>query len=275
MATDASGQMVWSKDYDPYGNEGRVTGDGDTRELTFHHHQRIADAGLVYVGARWYSPRLRRFISPDPVGVPDAAVTGVNRFHYGLDNPLAYTDPESPLAILGGGLVLYGAWEAGWAFGEAINNILNDPSTVLQELRKAAGTASLGLVTRKLEKFIPKGFWGRVTKGIEIAPGKFDYLFGRVSSNAHNAARSNQLALEMKRLGVPDTAAGRQMLTEHLSAAAQAEGNIARTFSNQYGNFEVRESLFMGPSGKAATFESTFQVLEDGSRRLSTVIPFH
>lgn len=114
-----------------------------------------------------------------------------------------------------------------------------------------------------------------VTKGIEIAPGKFDYLFGRVSSNAHNAARSNQLALEMKRLGVPDTAAGRQMLTEHLGAAAQAEGNIARTFSNQYGNFEVRESLFMGPSGKAAKFESTFQVLEDGSRRLSTVIPFH
>ncbi|AJQ97855.1 hypothetical Protein YC6258_05827 [Gynuella sunshinyii YC6258] len=51
MVTDASGQMVWSKDYDPYGNEGRVTGDGDTRELTFHHHQRIADAGLVYVGA--------------------------------------------------------------------------------------------------------------------------------------------------------------------------------------------------------------------------------
>nr|WP_281176379.1 RHS repeat-associated core domain-containing protein [Gynuella sunshinyii] len=148
-----------------------VEGDGDTRELTFHHHQRIADAGLVYVGARWYSPRLRRFISPDPVGVPDAAVTGVNRFHYGLDNPLAYTDPESPLAILGGGLVLYGAWEAGWAFGEAINNILNDPSTVLQELGKAAGTASLGLVTRKLEKFIPKGFWGRGTK--KAKPGSY------------------------------------------------------------------------------------------------------
>uniref|UniRef100_UPI003D0A16C6 RHS repeat domain-containing protein n=1 Tax=Gynuella sp. TaxID=2969146 RepID=UPI003D0A16C6 len=86
LATDASGQVIWSKDYDPYGNEGRVTGDGDARELTFHHHQRMADAGLVYVGARWYSPRLRRFISPDPVGVPDAAVTGVNRFHYGLDN---------------------------------------------------------------------------------------------------------------------------------------------------------------------------------------------
>ena len=112
-------------------------------------------------------------------------------------------------------------------------------------------------------------------RGLEIAPGKFDYLFGRVSSNAHNAARSNQLALEMKRLGVPDTAVGRRMLSEHLALSARAEGNLSRTFSNQYGNFEVRESLFMGPSGKAAKFESTFQVLDDGTRRLSTVIPFH
>ncbi|WP_375058617.1 hypothetical protein [Zobellella sp. DQSA1] len=112
-------------------------------------------------------------------------------------------------------------------------------------------------------------------KGVVIAPGKFDYLFGRVSSNAHNAARSNQLAFEMQRLGVPDTAAGRQMLTQHLELAAKTEGNITRTFSNQYGRFEVRESLFIGPSGKVAKFESTFQVLEDGTRQLSTVIPFH
>jgi hypothetical protein len=89
-------------------------------------------------------------------------------------------------------------------------------------------------------------------KGIEIAPGKFDYLFGRVASNSHNAARSNQLALEMKRLGVPDNAAGRQMLTDHLALSAKTEGNVINTFSNQYGKFEVKESLFVGPSGKAA-----------------------
>ncbi|WP_211314281.1 hypothetical protein, partial [Salinicola socius] len=119
------------------------------------------------------------------------------------------------------------------------------------------------------------GSGANVPKEMEVALGKFDYLFGRVASSAHNAARSNQLALEMKRLGVPDTVAGRKMLTEHLQAAVNTEGNIARTFSNQYGNFEVRESLFMGSSGQAAKFESTFQILEDGTRRLSTVIPFH
>ncbi len=112
-------------------------------------------------------------------------------------------------------------------------------------------------------------------KGIEIAPGKFDYLFGRVASNSHNAARSNQLALEMKRLGVPDNSAGRQMLTDHLTLSAKTEGNVINTFSNQYGKFEVRESFFMGPSGKAANFQSTFQVLDDGTRKLSKVIPLH
>lgn len=110
---------------------------------------------------------------------------------------------------------------------------------------------------------------------VEIANGKFDYLFGRVESGSHNAARSNQLALEMKRLGVPDTYAGHQMLADHLARAVNTEGNVSRSFSNQYGNFEVRDSLFIGPSGQAAKLESTFKVLPDGSRRLVTVIPFH
>ena len=111
--------------------------------------------------------------------------------------------------------------------------------------------------------------------GLEIPPGKFDYLFGRSVSNEDNAAGSNQLALEIKRLGVPDTLSGQQMLSEHLTQSVKAEGNVVNTFSNQYGTFEVRESLFMGPSGKAANLQSTFQILPDGTRRLSTVIPRH
>ncbi|WP_244181116.1 hemagglutinin repeat-containing protein, partial [Xanthomonas melonis] len=108
---------------------------------------------------------------------------------------------------------------------------------------------------------------------VEVAPGKFDYIFGKVASNSHNAARSNQLALEMKRLGVHDNAAGRQMLNEHLSNAVKNEGNIVNRFSNEYGKFEVRESLFIGPSGRAVNIQSTFQIMDNGTRRLSTVIP--
>ncbi|WP_223886787.1 hypothetical protein, partial [Pseudomonas amygdali] len=116
---------------------------------------------------------------------------------------------------------------------------------------------------------------GSKNGSLEIAPGKFDYLFGRAASNAHNAARSNQLALEMKRLGVPDNTAGRQMLTEHLASSTKTQGNVTSVFSNQYGSFEVRESLFIGPSGRAANFQSTFQILDDGTRKLITLIPVH
>jgi hypothetical protein len=42
----------------------------------------------------------------------------------------------------------------------------------------------------------------------------------------------------MKRLGVPDNAAGRQMLIEHLTLSAKTEGNIMNTFSNQYGKLK-------------------------------------
>jgi len=65
------------------------------------------------------------------------------------------------------------------------------------------------------------------------------------------------------------------MLAEHFALTARTEGNIVRKFSDQYGNFEVRESFFMEPSGKAVKFQSTFQILKGNSRRLITVVPFH
>jgi filamentous hemagglutinin len=37
--------------------------------------------------------------------------------------------------------------------------------------------------------------------------------------------------------------------------------------------FEVRESLLLGPSGKAAKLETAFEVMPDGSRRFVTTIP--
>jgi hypothetical protein len=108
----------------------------------------------------------------------------------------------------------------------------------------------------------------------EINDSKFDYLFGRASGNEHNLARTNQNALQMKRLGIPDTSEGYNSLRTHLDATAKDPSSISRTFKNEYGNFEVRESLIAGPSGKFAKVESTWEVKQDGSRRLTTVILF-
>jgi RHS repeat-associated protein len=119
----------------------------------------------------------------------------------------------------------------------------------------------------------------RPTAGLSRSPtavvgeGKFGYLFGEVTSNEHNAARSAQNLAQMQRLGVPNTPSGRALLQEHFNAVVQDRSNIVSQYSNQYGSFQVRESLFAGPSGAFAKFETTWQVMPDGSLRLTTVIP--
>lgn len=49
-------------------------------------------------------------------------------------------------------------------------------------------------------------------------------------------------------------------------------GSRVRTFTNQYGTFQLRESLFAGPGG-FVKLESTWQVLEGGDFRFTTAIP--
>ena len=123
------------------------------------------------------------------------------------------------------------------------------------------------------EKLITASLQKPSSSKLVIDSDKFKYIFGEVDSNQHNLSRSEQIMTQMKRLGINNDQNGRNQLIEHLEKVVAAEGNIARTFSNQYGTFEVRDSLFIGPSGQAAKFETTFRVLDDGTRQFSTLIP--
>jgi filamentous hemagglutinin len=123
--------------------------------------------------------------------------------------------------------------------------------------------------------FVGDGQWLVHNCGTLIESGKIeDFLFGRASGNAHNVARTNQNALQMSRLGIPDTEQGYALLRNHLEGVGSSSDNVIRTYSDQYGSYEIRESLFAGPSGQFAKFESTWQVMADGTRRLTTVIPY-
>jgi hypothetical protein len=104
-----------------------------------------------------------------------------------------------------------------------------------------------------------------------VDAGKYDYLFGRVASGSHNAARSAQNAQQWARIGVHDNAAGRSLLSSHFDDVIARNDNIARTFTSEHGTFQIRDSLFSGPGG-FLKFESTWQVTDDGLR-LTTVIP--
>jgi len=49
--------------------------------------------GIYHYGARFYSPKLGRFISPDSIVPNQFNPQDLNRFSYVLNNPLRYTDP--------------------------------------------------------------------------------------------------------------------------------------------------------------------------------------
>ena len=56
------------------------------------HIEHLKDFGLINMNARLYDPVLGRFLSPDPyVQAPDLPAN-FNRYAYGLNNPLKYTD---------------------------------------------------------------------------------------------------------------------------------------------------------------------------------------
>ena len=77
-------------------------GVGETRLTTgtiftdklFTGQREMAGLGIYHYGARFYSPKLGRFLSADTI-VPGAAnPQAYNRYSYVLGNPLKYTDPS-------------------------------------------------------------------------------------------------------------------------------------------------------------------------------------
>ena len=63
------------------------------------------ETGLYYLNARYYDPKLGRFISPDTFSILDdtmGEINGLNLYMYCKDNPVMYADPSGflPFFIL-------------------------------------------------------------------------------------------------------------------------------------------------------------------------------
>ncbi len=106
-----AGQVVWRWESEAFGktapNED-VDGDGNklTLNLRFPGQYFDKESGLHYNWNRYYSPKLGRYLSPDPIGLSG----GPNLYSYAKQNPLKYVDPDgkNPLT-LGGALLIGGA----------------------------------------------------------------------------------------------------------------------------------------------------------------------
>jgi RHS repeat-associated protein len=57
-------------------------------------HMEDPGTGLVYMQQRYYDPAIGRFLSVDPVGPLADPTNHFGRYHYGLNNPYRFIDPD-------------------------------------------------------------------------------------------------------------------------------------------------------------------------------------
>ncbi len=93
LTTDSSGGIISEVRYKPYGEERWSNGTAVT-DFGFTSQRNERGFGLMDYNARYYSPTLGRFISPDTIVPEPGSSGGFNRYRYTRNNPLKYTDPS-------------------------------------------------------------------------------------------------------------------------------------------------------------------------------------
>jgi RHS repeat-associated protein len=92
VVTNDIGTVVGEQRYSPYG-ETRFTSGTIYTDKLFTGQREITGLGIYHYNARFYSPKIGRFLSPDTIIPGYANPQNLNRFSYVLNNPLKYTDP--------------------------------------------------------------------------------------------------------------------------------------------------------------------------------------
>ncbi|MFC5262414.1 hypothetical protein ACFPJ1_09855 [Kribbella qitaiheensis] len=90
---------------------------------------------------------------------------------------------------------------------------------------------------------------------------KLEYFFGNATGTAHNIQRSGDMASQLNRIGIGDSAAGRAIFSKHLDEVFNDPGSVVRTQDN--GRI-VREGLLKGPDGMLKT-----ETIWDGNRLIT------
>jgi RHS repeat-associated protein len=94
VATDASGAVVWKESYLPYGHRLQAPAAGANNKLWYAGKQLDPNTGLSYMGARYYSPVVGRFMGIDPVEFKEDNIHSLNRYAYANNNPYKYIDRD-------------------------------------------------------------------------------------------------------------------------------------------------------------------------------------
>jgi RHS repeat-associated protein len=124
---DGTGTLQTQYTYEPFGV---TTQTGSASTSSYKYTGREDDgSGLYYYRARYYSPRLQRFIAEDPIGFSGG---DTNLYGYVRGNPLNWRDPRGHFALVlplvpplvDAGIAIGGVI-AGGIVGQIISNIIN------------------------------------------------------------------------------------------------------------------------------------------------------
>ncbi len=101
VVTNASGSIVGEQGYYPFGETRFTTGTMYTDKL-YTGQREITGLGIYHYNARFYSPKLGRFLSADTIVPGFANPQNLNRYSYVGNSPLNYTDPSGHMQVQDG-----------------------------------------------------------------------------------------------------------------------------------------------------------------------------
>jgi RHS repeat-associated protein len=96
--TNAQGQLCYDAEFTPYGQEishtERLQTTACPPNYRFTGYEYDSETTNYYAFARYYNPRLGRFLSTDPLGGAIGDLQSHNAYAYVINNPLSFTDPS-------------------------------------------------------------------------------------------------------------------------------------------------------------------------------------
>lgn len=178
ITTGEKGELIQTLDYYPYGevrlNEQNTEFD-ERNKYTGHELDSDSETDLYYANARYYDPKIGRFMSVDPWSGDTTNPQTLNDYAYVMNNPMKYTDPTGEVAFLipaaqtGVALLAVVVEAAAVAtYGYASNEIKNH-----YDLTPPAPEVKLKTYTIPPESFegerVPEGYRKTVEPGINIS----------------------------------------------------------------------------------------------------------
>lgn len=99
-ASDEKGTVTGRWDYQPFGELRHIAREtAENAPIGFTGREFDPETGLYYYRARYYDPKLGRFLTPDPVGGELANPATQHPYQYAFNNPLRFRDPLGTFAF--------------------------------------------------------------------------------------------------------------------------------------------------------------------------------